>query len=822
MGQDPRTRAFVSRESQKQLKIAIQAHSHPNAIGGSLRKSLTISSLLGCGVCLLLVGALVFWNFLFGNAVLLYKDIGTDSLNSYYPDFVNLSSYIRHHGFPSWSFQVGMGQDLSYATGFLVWQPVCWLPKDWIAGVLVYQHLLKVLVAGLIFFRLLQLFRLQSPAPLLGSLLLSFSAFMCMGSCWYPLADEVVCFAAILWGAEEALQTGRWLVLALAMALVGMITPFHLYLAGLLLIAYIPARLFLRFQKRKHRRAIPRFCLTLGIISVIGVGLGAVVTLPYLYSILNSPRGSGTTSLVSALGSRPFLGMESPLHYVTAVLRLFANDMLGAGDDFRGWQNYLEAPITYCGLLCLLVFPQVFVRASRRSALIFSLILLAMLIPTVFPWFRYLFWLFQGDYYRTHSLLSVIALITLTAIALSSYSRGELLNLWLLSITALLLIGTLYFPLDAMQSVINQNMRVEATIFLLTYVALLAGGQILKRQAFAAYLLVATTAIELVAFDRVTILNRKFVTKQELTERVGYNDETIEAVRDIKAADSSFFRITKLRPSTPSNFPSLNDAMVFGYYGTSCYSSFNSVNYTDFLTAVGSIRPSSELQTRWAVGVADSALLSAFACEKYLLSDDPARFRMDLNYEPVRSYGKDMLFRNRLFLPFGLTYNRFINEADFLKLPGAAKQETLMRAVVLNGDDEAAKRGLSPITLSELEEETQTKRLPEVVAAQRETALHLTSFDQTKIQGGLSLERKAILVLQTPFDRGWRALQGGQLARTLRVDAGLLGVEVTAGTHDLELRYRNPWLPVAILISLASIVLLAVARKRRPKLALPG
>ena len=249
-----------------------------------------------------------------------------------------------------------------------------------------------------------------------------------------------------------------------------------------------------------------------------------------------------------------------------------------------------------------------------------------MLIPTVFPWFRYLFWLFQGDYYRTHSLFSVIALITLTAIAFSSYSRGEPLNLWLLSTTTLLLIGTLYLPLESMQSLINQHMRVEAMTLLLTYCVLLAGGQIMKRQALAAHLLVAITAIELVAFDRVTVLNRKFVTKQELNERVGYNDETIEAVREIKADDNSFFRITKLRPSTLSNFPSLNDAMVFGYYGTSCYSSFNSVNYTDFLTAVGSIRPNSEMQTRWAVGVADSALLSAFACEKYLLSDDPARF----------------------------------------------------------------------------------------------------------------------------------------------------------------------------------------------------
>ncbi len=35
----------------------------------------------------------------------------------------------------------------------------------------------------------------------------------------------------------------------------------------------------------------------------------------------------------------------------------------------------------------------------------------------------------------------------------------------------------------------------------------------------------------------------------------------------------------------------VNDAMVFGYYGTSSYRSFNNVNFTNFLTAVNAIPP---------------------------------------------------------------------------------------------------------------------------------------------------------------------------------------------------------------------------------------
>ena len=154
---------------------------------------------------LLLVGALVFHNFLLGDKVLLYKDVGADSINDSYPYFVHLSDYVRREGFPSWSFYVGMGQSLFYLTGNLIWEPVIWLPRELIARAVVFQHLLKTLIAGLLFFRFLQLRGINLCAALTGALLLSFSAYMCVGGCWIISADEVVCFTFLLFAVEEAI-----------------------------------------------------------------------------------------------------------------------------------------------------------------------------------------------------------------------------------------------------------------------------------------------------------------------------------------------------------------------------------------------------------------------------------------------------------------------------------------------------------------------------------------------------------------------------------------------------------------------------------------
>jgi uncharacterized membrane protein YfhO len=773
------------------------------------------------GLCLLLVGALIFRDFLFGDRVLLYKDIGTDSVVAFHTDFVHLSNYIRSQGYPSWSFYVGMGQDLAVVTGDLIWQPVTWLPANLIASALVFQHLGKCLIAGLLFFRFLQVRRLHSPTPLLGSLLLSFSAYMCIGSCWYPFADDVVCFAAILLGTELALQHGRWLILAFAVALAGMITPFHLYLCALFLFLYVPIRLFVQYGWQP--RIILKTSLKLAAVAVLGVGLGAIVTLPYLHAALNSPRGSGTTSLAAMLRSSPLFGFESLLHYITATLKPFANDILGTGTDFRGWKNYLEAPLAYCGLLCLLLLPQVFVRGTRSRRVIFFLFLAGIVIPTVFPWFRYLFWLFQGNYYRAYSLFGVLGVITLSMMVFSGYIEGRTVRLWLLSATTVLLVGILFVPFAPLQALINPGLRYVVTTLLLLYGLLLTAGQLLKKQELAAWLIVGLSAIELVQFDRITVSNRQSFTKEEATSRVGDKGEIVDALRDIRAGDNEkFFRVRKLYPSGSTLMFTVNDAMVFGYYGTSSYRSFNNVNFTNFLTAVNTIPPNAVDAATWNAGLLKEPILSLFACEKYALVDNPLLVEGDKHYEFVRRYDEGYLFRNTQFLPLGLTFDRYVTEEAFLKLPADEKPALLLQAVVLPTESEGEKQGLTQIKLSDLQLAPGNFSLEGVVAARRKTALRLTSFSQTRFEGQVLLDQGSVLVLQTPFDRGWHAFQDGKAVPVTKVDVGLLGVRLDAGEHKVELRYRNLFLVPALTVTLVSFLIMGTSLWRWPRLGLPA
>ena len=775
-------------------------------------------AVLFAGLSLLLVGVLVFSNFLLLDKVLLYKDVGADSVNDSYPYFVHLSDYIRREGLPSWSFYVGMGQSLFYLTGNLIWEPVIWLPREMIAYALVFQHLFKTLIAGLLFFRFLQLRGLTLGASLLGSLLLAFSSYMCTGSCWIVSADETVGFALLLFAMEEAISRGRWIYIPFAVALTGLITVFHFYLGAVLLCLYVPSRLFELHGWRPLE--LGGACARLALFAFLGVGLAAAICFGSAQSILNSPRGSGTIGNFSWAPTPALFQLESPVYYVTAALRPFSTDMLGTGDEFWGWTNYFEAPMTYCGLFCLLMVPQAFIGASRRQRIVYGLFLSFVFVPVIFPWFRYLFWTFQGGYFRAFSLFCVLGIITLSMTAFSRYTRGKPLSLWILGASLLLLLSVLYFPNHEMQMLISKQLKQTVAIFLVLYATLLIAGQIAKRQSITGSIILFLAAIELVHFDRITV-NRPTVTKQELNERVGFNDETVGAIRDIKASDSSFFRITKTWGSGPATRPSINDAMVFNYYGTLSYSSFNNLNYIKFLLAVDAVS-SVDIATdaQWTPGLVGQPLLATFACEKYVLTKSPVPFETAEQFEFMRRYGNIYLFRDKMGLPFGLAFDRYIPEDLFLHLPSRAKPEALLHGVVLSEQDAAYQSGLSQLSFDELMQQMSLGSIPDALAERRATAMNMQSFRQTRIDGTIRLNQNGIVLFQMPFDAGWHAFSDGRAIPTLKVNGGLLGVALNEGEHRIELRYRPPLLYAGAAVTLLSVGVLLLSLWKWPRIRL--
>ena len=173
-----------------------------------------------------------------------------------------------------------------------------------------------------------------------------------------------------------------------------------------------------------------------------------------------------------------------------------------------------------------------------------------------------------------------------------------------------------------------------------------------------------------------------------------------------------------------------------------------------------------------------------------------------------------------MFLPLGLTFTHYLPEDLFRQLSRDEKEQVLLVVAVLSGEEEAQKKGLHEITIPELKTEMAASSFPETIEKRRKSALKLTSFRQNRIEGTVHLDQKSILVIQTPFDHGWRAFQDGQSMPVLKADIGLLGVGLDGGEHKVELHYRNRLLVPALSVTLASFLVLVAALWRWPRLRL--
>jgi uncharacterized membrane protein YidH (DUF202 family) len=607
------------------------------------------------------VALVVFRDFVLGQSTYLFKDIGSDTLNVFYPSFVLVAKLLRH-GLPGWSFAQGMGQDVfPNSVGDPFNDLLYLLGPDRLAYGIAIVELLKLLMAGALFYVLLQLRGKTGFTSALGALGFAFCGSIIVGGTWYVFSTNVVQAAFLLVGFELLFQRrNRWLF-PLSVAFAVSSSAFNLYVFGILLVVYAVLRWFdgeSAADGQRARWSVPALAGWTVALGIVGVAISAVLVLPSAWELLHSPRGQGETLLPHQLRSYPVLGFGGAHYYASVALRLFGNDLLGPGKDFQGWQNYLEAPMHYSGLLALLLAPQAFAVMRGRARIAWAVVTALGVALHVFPWPRFAFWLFTGDYFRTLSLFVTLLLLALATRALDAIVRKGALRTSLLASTLIVLLVLLFWPWYPAGTPPRIDADLRAGVALLLVIecccVLALARPSLRLTAQVATLAVVT--LEVAVLAGISLAGRNAVSTAELHQRSGYNDGTAEAIERIRRVDPGFFRVQKNYSSSPAVLhASINDAKVQGYYSTSSYSSFNQPNYIKFLVEVGIVDPTMELSSRWAEGLRQRPILQTFASVRYwLVKGDWQKVGfLAATYDVADSVPGITVLRNRNFIPLG-------------------------------------------------------------------------------------------------------------------------------------------------------------------------
>ena len=763
----------------------------------------------------------VFHEFLLFQKTYLFKDVGSDSINIFYPHVALLLDYLRDVGFPSWSFRQGMGQNVFVGTGDPLLLLFYAFGRNNIGFAIAYAEVVKIALGSSFFFFYLRKLGLTPFACIVGGLLYAFTGYMIVGGQWYLCSWEAMCCALLLLAFEKLYQDGNWKLFPIPIALFAAYQPFDLFLYGELLLVYATVRFL-----ERERWSLRRYAQLLGklvLFGTIGVAIGGFIFFENVQALVMSPRVGGQAGYFQDLLSQSLLAFASPQEYISIVLRLFATDLQGTGSGFEGWNNYFEAPMLYCGLLTLLFVPQFFAFADARKRRIYFALAALLLLALVFPYARFVIWAFSGNYYRTFGFFIAFALLFFGLRGLSFVDQSETVNRRTLAITLAVLVGVLVGTASVASSV-NSNLLVLIVAALLFYGGAAFALSMRHNRRLWHVATIAMVCIELVYFSRMSIAGRPVIAAAELTQHVGYNDYTVDAVRYLHSTDRGFYRFQKNYRSGLQDYGSLNDSKAQGYYGTSSYSPFNQKNYIAFLRGMGVIEGNDEGPTRWATGL-NRTVLWILGSVKYFLIKPPPDNLESSGYHLAASAGDVRIFQNDYFLPLGFAYDAYVPASEFSKLTTVQKDQVLLKAVVVDDEEQRRFASLKRLDVSRLSEEYSVPAFLEDYGARKSATLKIAERGENSIRGAIELEKPALLFFSIPFDVGWSVLVDGRPATLDKVDFGMTGILLDKGAHDVKLDFRPRLLKLGIVVSAIGIAvyltLLAWSHLRRRKAAAP-
>ena len=754
--------------------------------------------------CLTLLIGFVFFDFLSGDRYYLFLDIGSDSVNVFLPQLMHLSDYLRQTGLPKWSFREGMGQNyfpFSFNDPFMFLMALA--PKFSIPRLIIYAEAIKMLLAGFFFFRFLKALKMEAAPAVIGGLLYAFSGFMFIGGQWNQFSYEGVYFALLLWSLELFLSKKTWIFFPLTVMFIAGHQPFNLFFAALITMGYAGLRQLLIEPQPVGKWLLS--LLRLGVLGLLGAGMAGVLLLSSLQQMLQSPRGTGDASYFHILSSKPVFGFGDELQYLSILMRAFGNDLIGNGNDFKGWQNYLESPTGYIGLLSFILAPQVFVFLDVRRRRLLATCLGIALLPVVFPYFRNALWLFSGDYYRAFSLFQSLFLLIMALFAMHAIYKHGKLNKPLLAASVVLLLLLLYFPWELKDRLIDSSLCFYSAFLLVCYAALtLMLGNKYHRDK-AVFLLLLLLLMEVGLSDRWAIMHRSTMKAVDWNAREKYQDHTLEALAFIDKSDTGFYRIIKDYNSGPAMHGSLNDGKVQGFNGTSSYNPFPQKYYIEFLQKTGVIETGNEAQARWAPGLFNRTLLQPLTTVKYLLSNRPERYQAGMGYDSITTIEDVKVFKNRYALPMGFTYDKYIAESHWQTLPLMAKDKAMLNALVV--EDGQFPPGFTAYEQTDTTAAFSFQAFQSLTDALRKDSLKIVAHDANAIEGTISLTSKKLLFFSIPYDIGWKAKVDGREAPLILGNIGFMYLPLEAGSHRIILSYRPPLLTAGAWLSACCILL---------------
>lgn len=812
-------------------------------------------------ICSVVLCAIIYREFLTGER---YFILTYDAKNQFFIEQFTLLEQFLSGTFPMWSFEKGFGGQITVGNPNWLGDPFA-LIGLMISGIIGEEVLpytisvisvLKVILSTYLFQLYLKELDIKTKNNyeilIIFSILYAFNGHALVRGAWMHYMTEVVLVALWLLSLERYINKKNKLLFPICLALLFVSRNVaYVYVYSILTYAYLIIRIIVGSKSSliKIIRGIQRFIPYY----LLGLMLSSVMVLPGLYQLLTSAR-SGEDRLQLA---NQVLKLNAIEDISIAFTRSFSPCINPLSVISSYGINYLENPIPYVGIICMLLLPQLFVFKSgnKRLTCIFKCVIMLVIAYYLFKYPRLILTAFSSEAFKISSFWTNIALLMTSLYIYREVRIGrQILNVKILNITALAygLIFILIYITDIIP--IEFGPMILVVLFSLCYLMFFKHMASIK---YGSMILITIVSVEVLVMSCLTY-NSFYYENDDCAEYIINGSGEGEEVQTIDEKEDVFYRVTK------SSITTYNEPQIENYNGTSVYTSINTQATIDFYNYF----EIEKTNDNWLSGIYGYPRLESLTSVKYSISEEE-RDGFSLKSQIDDEWG---IYENEYYLPLGFVYDEIIVDSDVEDYKGEIKQQIALEAIILSEEDY-----MDCITQNELleyditqykiysnnitkekyllynliyelnvnkfemqlaseidsnllynylkfyESDTFNEEYVEAVLDRNKNTMSIQSFEDNYIVGTIDIEKAGLLFLSIPFDEGWTASVNGEEVDIIQANIGFSAIMLTEKENDIILEYETPYLRLGAVITSIGIVIwlglvsISIYKKRKGK-----
>lgn len=642
----------------------------------------------------LLLSSLIYMGlygfFIFGNAVYMYSDVGSDSLSSSFPIITMLSRLYREKQFTFYTLSSGLGSDTS-ATFLQYLNPLKFLllnfGKDsFPLSVLLFvflQHLFTAVFAYGFFKALL---KAKRPA-VFAALIWGYTSYIIVWGQNYSFGVCILLFTASMFFLQLLLNRPSrlyFMLLSFTFALFIASNYYFFYMTGVFTIFYV---IFFTLSVRKKENRIKRMIkslFTLALSALMSMAIACASILPIVMNFLGSARTGDTTRFDLKALLTPY-GMKA---YFTFLGRFFSASIMGSGSNFTGYLNFYETALLYTSALFFFALIYVLFRKKSVVQAILVVVLTAGMLYCPAAGKLLTFNIFSQRYSFMICFVEVIAIAILLKDILSLDMKtvpAFYVSVLGAPIATAGVLFLLYMRRTALGYTLNKFAFLAAVAFIAVWTFWLILTGLMKNKRMASIIGVVLLCAELLVTNQASIYDRAYLTKTDYKTDY-FNDGTQDAVAKIKESDSGLYRI-----NTSTEYDFANEGLVDGFNATTTYSNTNPASIVSLSRAFGNY----QLSSNFFIAGCEQYYLYTLLAGKYLVCDLPDNEADSLEPPCFKEIGRtesNITFENVNALPFGYLYRNEMDGADFVTMNSYEKMRALAKSYVLTEEIDETKK----------------------------------------------------------------------------------------------------------------------------------